>query len=63
MLVRGTLHHLDHNEVELLSRRFDPKPWPHKDKASWLAIKPRVITGQRLHGLDTEWELSSDAYL
>ncbi|GAC1374530.1 MAG: hypothetical protein NVS3B21_35620 [Acidimicrobiales bacterium] len=63
VLVRGTLHHLDHNEVELLSQRFDPKPWPRQDKNSWLAIKPTVITGRRLGGADREWELSSEAYL
>ena len=28
VLVRGLLHRLDHNEIELFSKRFDPKPWP-----------------------------------
>ena len=63
VLVRGVIHHLDHNEVELLNQRFDPKPWPQQDESSWLAIKPTLITGRRVRGTDWEWELSSDAYL
>jgi nitroimidazol reductase NimA-like FMN-containing flavoprotein (pyridoxamine 5'-phosphate oxidase superfamily) len=63
VLVRGALHHFDHNEVELFSKRFDPKPWPHEDRTSWLAIKPQSVTGRRLVAPRSEWELSSDAYL
>jgi nitroimidazol reductase NimA-like FMN-containing flavoprotein (pyridoxamine 5'-phosphate oxidase superfamily) len=63
VLMRGALHRLDHNEVELLSKRFDPKPWPQDDRTSWLAIKPQSITGRRLLAPQSEWELSSDGYL
>ena len=62
VLVRGVLHHLDHNEIELLNQRFDPKPWPQQDESSWSAIKPTLITGRRVRGDDWEWELSSDAH-
>jgi nitroimidazol reductase NimA-like FMN-containing flavoprotein (pyridoxamine 5'-phosphate oxidase superfamily) len=57
VLVRGELHHLDHNEVELFRRRFDPEPWPQDDRSTWLAIKARIVTGRRL-GQD-EWSSSS----
>lgn len=63
VLVQGALHHLDHNEVELFRQRFDPKPWPDPSRAAWLAIKPHTITGRRLLAAESEWELSSDAYL
>jgi uncharacterized protein len=63
VLVRGVLHRLDHNEVELFSKWFDPRPWPHEDRTSWLAIKPQSFTGRRLLAPESEWELPSDAYL
>lgn len=63
VLVRGILHHLDHNEVELMSKRFDPKPWPQHERTSWLAIKPEIITGRRLLATEPEWGLPSEAYL
>ncbi|MDQ6614654.1 MAG: pyridoxamine 5'-phosphate oxidase family protein [Actinomycetota bacterium] len=63
VLVRGILHHLDHNEIELSRHRFDPKPWPHQERTSWLAIKPQTITGRRLHPAEPEWALPSEAYL
>jgi len=62
VLVRGVLHHLDHNEVELMSERFDPKPWPLGDRTAWLAIKPRSVTGRRLHGAQMDWAFSPAAY-
>ena len=61
VLVRGVLHRLDHNEIELFRKRFDPKPWPTADRTAWLAIKPRAITGRRIEAC--AWELPSDAYL
>ena len=63
VLVRGELHHLDHNEVELFNKRFDPKPWVQEERTSWLAIKPRIVTGRRLRTPDREWALPPDAYL
>jgi nitroimidazol reductase NimA-like FMN-containing flavoprotein (pyridoxamine 5'-phosphate oxidase superfamily) len=63
VLVRGVLHHLDHNEIELLANRFDPKPWPQDDRTAWLAIKPQVLTGRRLHTSQPDWAFSPDAYL
>jgi nitroimidazol reductase NimA-like FMN-containing flavoprotein (pyridoxamine 5'-phosphate oxidase superfamily) len=63
VLARGVLHHLDHNEIELLAKRFDPQPWPGQDRTEWLAIKPQVITGRRLHSSQPEWAFSSAAYL
>ena len=63
VLVRGALHHMDHNEVELFNTRFDPKPWPKDDRTAWLAIKPQSVTGRRLLAAESEWELSSDGYL
>jgi len=63
VLVSGILHRLDHNEVELVRRRFDPEPWPKQERTSWLAIKPRTITGRRLKAADPEWALSPEAYL
>lgn len=62
VVVRGLLHHLDSNEVELVRRRFDPRPWPQFERSSWLAVKPRVITGRRLRAAD-QWALPSEAYL
>jgi len=63
VLVGGVLHHLDHNEVELMMTRFDPKPWVRDDRTAWLAIKPRRVTGRRLESPDLEWAFSSGAYL
>jgi nitroimidazol reductase NimA-like FMN-containing flavoprotein (pyridoxamine 5'-phosphate oxidase superfamily) len=63
VLVRGALHHLDHNEIELFSKRFDPNPWLQEERTSWLAIKPRTVTGRRLQAADSEWAFPSEAYL
>jgi nitroimidazol reductase NimA-like FMN-containing flavoprotein (pyridoxamine 5'-phosphate oxidase superfamily) len=63
VLVRGILHHLDHNEIALLTKRFDPKPWPEGERTSWLSIKPQTVTGRRLRAPASEWEFSADAYL
>ncbi|MDQ1374934.1 MAG: hypothetical protein QOJ09_2272 [Actinomycetota bacterium] len=63
VLLSGVLHHLDHNEIELMRTRFDPSPWPQLDRSSWLAIKPRVITGRRLRTTESGWQFSSRAYL
>lgn len=62
VLVRGVLHHLDHIEIEFVRYRFDPKPWVEYERSSWLAIKPRVVTGRRLKSAD-QWALPPDAYL
>ena len=63
VVVRGVLHHLDHNEIELLAKRFDPRPWLEQDRTSWLAIKPQVITGRRLLATQPDWAFSPEAYL
>jgi nitroimidazol reductase NimA-like FMN-containing flavoprotein (pyridoxamine 5'-phosphate oxidase superfamily) len=63
VLVRGVVHHLDDNEVELFQHRFDPKPWVQQERTSWLAIKPQTITGRRLHAAQPEWSLPSEGYL
>jgi uncharacterized protein len=63
VLVRGTLQHLDDADVERLSPRFDPKPWPTDAMTSWLAIRVRTISGRELHALEGEWAFSSEGYL
>jgi nitroimidazol reductase NimA-like FMN-containing flavoprotein (pyridoxamine 5'-phosphate oxidase superfamily) len=63
VLVQGQLHHLDHNEVEVMERRFDPNPWVHDDRSSWLAIKPTVISGRKLHHPEAEWPFSDAGYM
>lgn len=63
VLVRGTLRHLDHADVERLSPRFDPKPWPTDAMTSWLAIRVQTITGRRLNAVEGEWAFSSEGYL
>jgi nitroimidazol reductase NimA-like FMN-containing flavoprotein (pyridoxamine 5'-phosphate oxidase superfamily) len=63
VLVRGALHHLDANDSEQLSDRFDPKPWPRQERTSWLAIRPQTMTGRRLQAAEHEWDLPSEAYL
>jgi nitroimidazol reductase NimA-like FMN-containing flavoprotein (pyridoxamine 5'-phosphate oxidase superfamily) len=60
VLVRGVLHHLDHNEVELFSKRFDPKPWTQQERTSWLAIKPQLVTGRRLRSDEPGWAFWPD---
>jgi nitroimidazol reductase NimA-like FMN-containing flavoprotein (pyridoxamine 5'-phosphate oxidase superfamily) len=62
VLVRGLLRQLDNNEIELLSTRFDPHPWPHEGRTSWVAIKPQTISGRRLQTAEHEWPFSSQAY-
>lgn len=63
VLVRGVLHHLDPAEIEVIRQAFDPRPWPQQQRTSWLAIKPQIVTGRRLHGAQDEWSLPSEAYL
>jgi nitroimidazol reductase NimA-like FMN-containing flavoprotein (pyridoxamine 5'-phosphate oxidase superfamily) len=63
VLARGVLHHLDHNEIEMMRKRFDPKPWPVGERSSWLAVKPATITGRRLTSAEREWAFPPDAYL
>jgi nitroimidazol reductase NimA-like FMN-containing flavoprotein (pyridoxamine 5'-phosphate oxidase superfamily) len=62
VLVRGIMHHLDHNEIELFTRRFDPRPWPGQDRSAWLAIKPQIVTGRRLTGSEPDWAFSPEGY-
>lgn len=61
VLVRGTMHHLDHNEIELLVKRFDPEPWAREGRSSWIVIKPTAISGRRLVGAELEWAYPHDA--
>jgi nitroimidazol reductase NimA-like FMN-containing flavoprotein (pyridoxamine 5'-phosphate oxidase superfamily) len=64
VLVRGTLRHLDADEVErYVGTRFDPKPWVHDSRTAWLAIEPLLTTGRRLHPADYGWVLPSEGYL
>jgi len=63
VLCSGALHHLDDDEISQLMQRFDPDPWPQWGTTSWLAIRPRSLSGRRLRGLDHEWEFPSEAYL
>jgi nitroimidazol reductase NimA-like FMN-containing flavoprotein (pyridoxamine 5'-phosphate oxidase superfamily) len=63
VLVRGVLHHLDHEEIESFSRGFDPQPWPQQERTSWLAIKTETVTGRRLNTTVREWAFPSAAYL
>jgi uncharacterized protein len=62
VLVRGVLHHLDHNEIELFAKRFDPQPWPQQERAAWVAVKTRTVTGRRLHTTQPDWAFSAEAY-
>ena len=63
VLVRGDLHHLDHNQVELLTKRYDPQPWLEQERTEWLGIKPQTISGRRLHTTQPDWAFSPEAYL
>ena len=63
VLVRGELRHLDDAEIEGLSERFDPKPWPQQERTSWLAIKAETVTGRKLQAVEDEWAFPSEAYL
>lgn len=62
VVVRGDLHHLDQAEIELMSQDFDPRPWPI-DKTTWLVLRPKSITGRRLHAVEPEWLLHPQGYL
>ena len=62
VVVRGDLHHLDEAEIELMSKDFDPRPWP-KEKTAWLVLRPKSITGRRLHAVEPEWLLHPEGYL
>jgi nitroimidazol reductase NimA-like FMN-containing flavoprotein (pyridoxamine 5'-phosphate oxidase superfamily) len=63
VLVRGEMRHLDEAEIETLSERFDPKPWPSQERTSWLAIRAETVTGRKLLAVETEWAFPSEAYL
>ena len=63
VLTRGVLRHLNDDEIEQLSTRFDPKPWARHERSSWLAITPELITGRRLQNNEHEWAFPSEAYL
>ena len=63
VLARGDLDRLDHDEIEALSDRFDPKPWPQRERTSWLAIKAHTLSGRRLRAPAREWAFPSEAYL
>jgi nitroimidazol reductase NimA-like FMN-containing flavoprotein (pyridoxamine 5'-phosphate oxidase superfamily) len=63
VLVRGTLHHLDADEVMTSRSRYDPEPWPADDRDSWLAVKATAISGRRLASPEVQWAFHLRAYL
>lgn len=63
VLVRGTLRHLDDATIAAIRDRFDPQPWLHEQRDSWLVIEPRYVTGRRLRAADVPWAFHVRAYL
>ncbi len=63
VLVRGTLHHLEADEVRETRSQYDPDPWPADDRDAWLAIKAVAVTGRRLESAELEWAFHLRAYL
>ena len=61
VLVRGTLHRVDAQAADFVTR-FDPGPWA-PDRDAWLVIEPTSITGRRIPGPQPEWAFSVRAYL
>lgn len=63
VLVSGVLRHLEPDEIKRFSNGFDPKPWPQRQRTSWLCIAPQAVSGRRLNAAERDWALPSDAYL
>ena len=65
VVVRGDLHHLDQSEIDLMSKDFDPRPWPKETtaKTAWLILRPKSISGRRLRAVEPEWTLHPEGYL
>jgi len=63
VLVRGTLHHLDADEVLETKSEYDPDPWPADDRDSWLAVRAVAVSGRRLDSAELEWAFHLRAYL
>jgi nitroimidazol reductase NimA-like FMN-containing flavoprotein (pyridoxamine 5'-phosphate oxidase superfamily) len=61
VLVRGTLHHLDH--LGPARELLDPHPWLAEDRDSWLVIDARLVTGRRLRPAAAEWAFHLRGYL
>ena len=61
VVARGTLHHLDEDEVAPL-REFDPGPWAEQ-RDEWLVVKCSDITGRRLSVAGDEWPFSAAGYI
>jgi nitroimidazol reductase NimA-like FMN-containing flavoprotein (pyridoxamine 5'-phosphate oxidase superfamily) len=61
VLVRGTLHHLDH--LGSAKELIDPHPWLTDERDSWLVIEARAVTGRRLRPADVEWAFHLRGYL
>jgi len=62
VLVRGTLHHVDTDAADFMTR-FDSEPWLTDERDAWLVIQPFAITGRRLHHAIGEWAFHVRAYL
>jgi uncharacterized protein len=62
VLVRGRLHHIDEDAAVRLADVFEPDPWPHELRTSWLVISAEVISGRRLYNAEAEWPFSASAY-
>ena len=62
ILVRGTLHHVDHHAADF-EHRFDPDPWLSEERDAWLVIHPFTITGRQLHPPSQEWAFHLRGYM
>jgi hypothetical protein len=62
VLVRGYLSHLDADAVSRVREQFDPQPWA-PDRNAWLALRPTLITGKRLHTPNLEWAFHVRGYI
>jgi hypothetical protein len=62
VLVRGTLQRVDCDAADF-RERFDPAPWVHDERDSWLVIEPFAVTGRVLPGAEPTWAFIAEAYL
>ena len=62
VLVRGRLHHIDEDAAVRIAALFDPEPWPHEHRTSWLVISAEAVTGRKLDSAEAEWPFSAGAY-
>jgi len=63
VLVRGTMRHLEADEIAAISSAADPDPWVTGGRDSWLVVEPLSISGRRLGAAELEWAFHLRAYL